>query len=281
VGERKPLLATKAARQLGSAARLDFLFVVRGRATVLIWLLTDFVSYTSGTAAVLLIAERFQGIAGWSKSELVFLIGFSTTAAALQQVLFGYNLATISRRIGRGQLDHVLIQPQPLLLCFLTEGFSPFSSLGALIPGITLVVLGGVASHMATVGFFVKTAVCCLSSMAILLSSSYILGSAAFWAPRGAEELSTRASALLLVTNFPLDPLPRGLRTILTTILPVGLVAWFPASVLLGRRPPWEWILTPLAACVAASIAAIVFKIGLRRYERTGSSRYSTFGHRR
>ena len=42
-------------------------------------------------------------------------------------MFFGYNVLTISRRLGRGQLDHTLVQPQPIWLSLLTEGFMPFS----------------------------------------------------------------------------------------------------------------------------------------------------------
>lgn len=252
----------------------------RGQATV--WVVTDFISYTAGIAAVLLLAERFDGIAGWSKAQLVVLVGFATTSAALRQVFFGYNLGAISRRVGRGQLDHTLVQPQPVLLSFLTEGFSPFSSLGSLAPGAVLLV-GGIATVDVDVTpyFVAKTIVCLASSMAIVLAGSFALGAAAFWAPRGAEEISTRASSLLAITDFPLDPVPVVLRSVLLTIVPAGFVAWVPVGALLGRRPPTDWILTPMVALAAAAVATVVFRKGLRRYAHTGSSRYSTFGHRR
>jgi len=50
------------------------------------------------------------------------------------------------------------------------------------------------------------------------------------------------------------------LRTTPLSVVPAGFVSWFPASVLLGRRPAWEWTLTPLAALVAVAIACIVFR---------------------
>lgn len=269
-------------RQLGSSARMDLILVLRSPWTALTWILTDLVASIAGIAAVLLLAERFQGIAGWSKAQLVFLVGFATTAGGLRQVFFGYNLSAISRRVGRGQLDHVLIQPQPILACFLTEGFSPFSSLGALGPGVVLVVAGVRLAHLSLgPAGTARLLVCLASSVAIVLAGSFALGAAAFWAPRGAEEISTRADNLLAVTDFPMDPLPRGLRTALVTVLPAGFVAWFPAGALLGRRPGWEWTLTPLAALIALGFATWIFKKGLDRYAHTGSSRYSDFGHRR
>jgi ABC-2 type transport system permease protein len=281
VGERSSWVR-RFFRQLAVAARMDLLVMITSKAQAALWLLTDFVAYTAGIAAVLLIAERFDGIAGWSKAQIVFLMGFAATSAALRQMFFGYNVAAISRRVGRGQLDHTLVQPQPVLLSFATEGFSPFSSLGALAPSAALLVVGTrAASLTVTPAFVAKTAVCLGGSMTLVLAATFAIGAAAFWAPRGAEEISTRGSSLLELTELPLDPLPVVLRGVLMTVVPAGFVAWYPAGVLVGRRPPEQWLLMPAVAALAAFLASLLFRKGLRHYAQTGSSRYSTFGHRR
>lgn len=256
--------------------------MLRSRGQAALWLTTDFIAYVSGIAAVLLVAERFDGIAGWTEAELVFLVGFASTSAALRQLFFGYNIEAISRRIGRGQLDHTLVQPQPLLLSFVTEGFSPVSSLGAVVPGVALLIAGSVAADIAVTPLFLATLVVSLvASMTIVLAGSFAIGAAAFWAPRGAEEISTRAGNVLSVTDFPLDPLAPVVRTVLLTVIPAGFTAWFPVGALLGRRTSEHWVLTPLVAVAVALVAAAIFRRGLRHYARTGSSRYSDFGHRR
>jgi ABC-2 type transport system permease protein len=269
-------------RQWAVAARMDVLLVLRSKSQAAVWAVTDVIAYTANFGAVLLLAQRFGGIAGWSKAELIFLFGFATTAAGLRQMMFGYNVASISRRIGRGQLDHSLVQPQPLALSFATEGFSPVSGIYGVTPGIGLLVAGAALSHVAVTPAFVgKLVICLVASMTTVLAASFAIGAAAFWAPRGAEEISMRADSLLALTDFPLDPLPTALRTVLLTAVPAGFVAWFPASALLGRRPPSDWVLSPVVALVAALVAIAIFRKGLRHYARTGSSRYTDFGHRR
>jgi ABC-2 type transport system permease protein len=281
VGELRTY-ARRFVRQLAIAARMDALVVLRSKSQAVVWLVTDFIAYTSGIAAMLLVAVRFDGIAGWSKAELLFLTGFATTAAALRQMMFGYNISAISRRVGRGQLDHTLIQPQPLVLSLLTEGFTPLSSLGALVPGLVLLGSGIVTVDVGVdASFLVRLVICLLSSMFLVLAASFAIGSAAFWAPRGAEEISTRAGNLLSLTDFPLDPLPSALRTTLVTVIPAGFVAWFPVGALLARRPDHHWLFVPLVAALAGLGAAALFRRGLHRYAHTGSSRYSDFGHRR
>jgi ABC-2 type transport system permease protein len=281
VGEVRSVLR-QVRRQLGVQARLDLLVILSSKGQAVVWAVTDLLAYSGGVVAVLLLAQRFDGIAGWSKAELLFLLGYATTVAALQSVFFGYNVSAISRRIGRGQLDHMLIQPRHLLLTLLTEGFSPVLSMAVLIPAVGALTTGAVLSDAPlSAGFFARLLVCLAGSAFIVLAASFAVGAAAFWAPRGAEEISTRANRLVTLTDFPFDPLPRGLRVGLLTVLPAGYVNWFPAGALLGRRGHLDWMVTPLVAVVAVSLSSIIFTKGLRHYERTGSQRYSDFGHRR
>ena len=63
---------------------------------------------------------------------MLFLLGYALLVRGVIDTFFNYNVAFISRRIGRGQLDHMLVQPQPLWMALLTEGFAPFSGSGML-----------------------------------------------------------------------------------------------------------------------------------------------------
>lgn len=269
-------------RQLALGARMDLLLVLASPGQVALWAVTDILGYAGGVGAVLLMAERFDGIAGWSQPQLLFLVGYSTAIGGLRATFFGYNVEAISRRVGRGQLDHTLVQPQPLWLAFLTEGFTPASALGILLPGLALMA-GGMAAGAAplTLAFAAKLTLNLAASTAVVLAGAFAVGAAAFWAPRGAEEISPRVHSLLAVTPFPLDPVPRFLRAALVTIIPAGFVAWLPSAALLGRRPDWQWLLTPAVAVLALAISALIFRKGLRHYAYTGSHRYSDFGHRR
>jgi ABC-2 type transport system permease protein len=199
-------------------------------------------------------------------------------------MMFGYNVLWISRRIGRGQLDHLLIQPRPLWKALLTEGFIPSSMWPALIPGITLTAWS-LANIQMTMDFawWAAYTVNLLSGVAIVTAFSYIWGSLAFWAPVGAEELSSNVLNLLSeLKPFPLDGLGRGLKMSLLSIIPAGFVAWFPAGALLGFRDTQTALLvTPVAALALGLLAALIFKRGLAHYARTGSQRYTDFGHRR
>lgn len=265
-------------------AYLDLLWMTRSLRQSLGYSLVDVVMNISAVTGTFLLAERFAGIGAWSKPQVVFMLGYAILATALLDALFGYNVAFISRRVGRGQFDHTLVQPYPVWVVLLTEGFAPFSALASLFPGPGLMLWG--LSQLPSLVSPTWLALLCLniiSSATIVLAFSYVWGSLAFWAPRAAEEISSSSLGMLnQLKPFPLDGAGLPLLGGLLTLVPAGFVAWYPCRALLGiDQTAYGFAITPVAAGAMAALAAWVFHKGLKHYGRTGSQRYSTFGHRR
>lgn len=271
-------------RLWGIAAWMDLLWVTRDLKQAIIYFLADGVLNVAGLAATLLLAARFNGIGSWTRDQVLFMLGYAMSIGGLLDALFNFNVLHISRRIGRGQLDHVLVEPRPLWMALLTEGFAPFSGSGLLVPGGALLLWSGARLHVAlTPLWLAMLAGYAACSCAIAVSFSYLLGCLAFWSPRAAEEISS--SAMRVVTGlkgFPLDGAGRVLTAGLLTIIPVGLIAWQPCGVLLGLHTSAPSpALLPVAAITSGIVTALCFRMGLKEYGRTGSQRYLSLGHRR
>lgn len=264
-------------------AALDLAFIVADLKLAVVYIITDTISSIALVTGMLLLADRFAGIGPWSQLQVIFMLGYATTVSGVLNMFFGYNVLMISRRIGRGQLDHTLVQPQPILVSLLTEGFTPFSGSATLFPGIVLLIwaINGLALPISA-GWLALFMINILSSVASVLAFSFLWGSLAFWAPRAAEEISSSATHLLeQLKSFPLDGLGIVLLSGLMTIVPVGVVAWSPSRSLLGIDPaPYAAWITPCVALLIALVAIFVFRKGMHHYERTGSQRYSNLGHR-
>jgi ABC-2 type transport system permease protein len=265
-------------------AYLDLMWVMRDLKNVLIFYISDIILSVASATGTLLLAERFEGIGFWTKFQVVFMLGYAITVWGLMVTFFNYNVAIISRRLGRGQLDHTLLQPQPLWMALLTEGFTPFSGLAVLVSGLGLIVWATIKlSIAASFGWLAMLALNFVASLTVLLSFLYLWGSLAFWAPRAAEEISSSGERLMdQLTPFPLDGLSPFLLGGMMTVFPVGFVAWYPCRYLLGlNQQSWSGWVTPLAAIVFAGLTTFFFLKGLKHYGCTGSQRYLGFGHRR
>ncbi|GAB3422951.1 ABC-2 transporter permease [Flindersiella endophytica] len=265
-------------------AGMDLLWIARGVRDALLWILAGLLTRLAGITTTLLLAERFGGIGQWSKAQILFMLAYAMVVGSVLDMLFGYNLKMISRRIGRGQLDHMLVAPQPLWRQFVTEGFMPASQPWEVLVATGLMVwAGSLLSLAVTPGWMVVLLVNLLASAVIVLSLQIAWGSLAFWAPRAAEEINSSTNRMAAqLGNLPLDNVPRLLLGGLLTAVPVGFVAWLPSRAVVGVSPLFPGgLFAPLAAPLFLAAAVFVFRKGLQHYVRVGSGRYSSFGHRR
>jgi ABC-2 type transport system permease protein len=264
--------------------RMDLAFVLRSPGLAIYYLALDAILIPASGATTFLLAERLTGLGSWSVAQVTFLLGYATLVEGILAVAFTYNVSHISRRIGRGQFDHLLVQPQPLWLSLLSEGFAPVTGGAAVAMGIAILAWSitrlPLDTDVAWWGFFLANLG---ASVVAVLGAMFAWSSLAFWAPVAAEEVATNVhEALTTLGVFPLDGLGTVLTAGLVAAVPAGLVAWLPARALLGvgatATPLWA---TPAAAVALAIIGAATFRVGLGRYRCVGSSRYTDFGHRR
>jgi ABC-2 type transport system permease protein len=276
-------MAAETLRLFGAATRLNVARILRTREQAILHTLTDFTWHSGATLAPILVVARFGHVGAWPLAAVVFMLGYGAIVASTMDAL-GDSPWRLSQRIGRGQLDHFLVQPQPLWRTLLTDSFTPFDFWPVLTMGIVLVSTSAARLHVAvSPGWLGLLGVSLLASITVQTAFLYAWGCVAFWAPRGAEEISSAAASLLHEVGFPLDPVPRALRLVLLSAVPSGLLSWLPSRALLhiaGGGPMDAWV-TPLAAVVLGAFAFALFQLGLRHYRRTGSRRYTDYGHRR
>lgn len=265
-------------------AKMDLNWLLQDLTSFAIVVISEALQNLSGMAGVLLLAIRFGGVGGLSADEVLFMLGFFELADGLAFTLFGnYNVMHISRRVGRGQVDHMLIQPRPLWMQLLTEGFMPFSGsygliIGAILTGIAVARLDIALTPLwfLLLGYYV------LIHMALQMAQSALYGAAAFWRPVACEEISTMILDLNgQLGQFPLFGLPDWLLGLLHTILPVGLLAYLPTLALLRDLGHGVEITLPFAAALLFVTAAVIlFQKGLKHYELHSCNRYKEMGHR-
>ncbi|MDR3120378.1 MAG: ABC transporter permease [Clostridiales bacterium] len=267
-------------------ARMDLDFLVRDARLSLMAIAADGLSNAASVSGVFLLSQRFGGIGGMSRWDVLFMLGYVTCVTGLYQLFFsGNNTGHISRRIGRGQVDHMLVQPLPLPVQLATEGFIPFTGCQNLLFGIGIIVwaLRG-AGHSVGAAFAAGTAGYLFVSLAIIIGLSYLFSSLAFKRQVAFEEIASTVVDDLtgMLSNYPLSAMPPPVQWTLITVVPAGLLGWFPACALLGQAPLGLSALYPLAVAVVIwALAALAFKKGLKYYVKYGSNRYNAGGHRR
>ena len=108
-------------------------------------------------------------------------------------------------------------------------------------------------------------------SAILLFSLKVIFTSLAFWFKRTSFLLNFIYS-LSDYSKYPTSFFPAIIETLLTFIIPLSFAAFIPAAGLLERISPVKYIvLLPLIAIIISVIAIIIWRLGIKRYESSGT----------
>ena len=266
-------------------AKMDLAWLLRDKTFAILAIAADMISNLSSVTGVVLLAWRFDGIGGMGRFEVLFMLSYITIITGIFQTFCSNgNTAHISRRIGRGQLEHMFIQPMSFKAQLATEGFIPFSGSSNLISGTVIMIVAIINLDIALTWWWILSLIFnIIITVAIILGKSYLASSLTFYAPVQAEEISTYViDDLGHISTFPLSGMPVLLQFTLITIIPTGILAWFPTLALFGRAPlnfpAWYPFLFAILLWI---IAAYFFRKGLNYYVKKGINRYLSTGYRR
>jgi len=110
-------------------AYMDFQLLTRSLRLFMTWFITDTTVNVASIAAMLLIAERFDGIGAWSKPQLLFMLGYATLVNGVDGQGFAlkdaYPLA-LSHEVLHNQAQDPLYDPAQRIDHIFLGGPSPW-----------------------------------------------------------------------------------------------------------------------------------------------------------
>jgi ABC-2 type transport system permease protein len=187
---------------------------------------------------------------GWSLYEVLLIQGvFMVSRGIAFSLFFGLVWDTLST-VREGTFDLVLLKPHPAMHIAIARSFD-CDSLGTLFGGI---VISGIAltnlppvSPAGWVAFFLLL----FLSLMVLLSFAVIMAATVFkWV--GNTRVNEIFESLTLFGQYPVSIFSKSFAGLLTWILPISMIAYIPASTLLGR---------PVSNLVPAIVASVIFFI--------------------
>jgi ABC-2 type transport system permease protein len=220
------------------------------------------------------LLSRFQELAGWTTAEMVFLYALRLLIHALRGVVFG-NVGRVESLIRRGEFDRILVRPIPPLLHLMAMRV-PVSDIGNLISGVAVfaiaVSLADVDWSPLAVAYLVMAILGgCLIEAGLQLATSAM----AFRLNSGQALYILINDTINNYTNYPLSIFPALSRFLLTFALPLAFIAYFPATVLLGRTDElsvqvWVAYAAPLVGAVWFMLALLLWRSEIGQYRSAG-----------
>jgi ABC-2 type transport system permease protein len=244
------------------------------RANFIIMVVMGVVFQCTGFAFIWVVLARFQAVAGWTLGEVTFLYGLRLIMHALMGTLTG-DLFALEWKVRQGDFDRYLVRPMPPILQILFQRIT-VSIFGDLIGGLVLFVA---ASTLVTIDWtpvaILYLVLALIGGALIELALRLLCSSFAFRFLSASSFMSLIDTLFSNFGNYPLKIFGTALEYLLTFGLPLAFMAYFPATVLLGRTgelriSPLFAYGAPLAGVIWLGLAVVVFQREMRHYQSSG-----------
>jgi ABC-2 type transport system permease protein len=256
----------------GGPVRLAWLFFrisamneVQYRVNFFVQLAQSLLSLATGLAVLALVFSHTDELAGWSRPELLAVMGVFTLVGGLITMVIEPSMQRLLEDIERGNLDFVLTKPQDAQLLISVRETKIWHVVdvvsGAVVLGVAVVQLQTDVGFGGSVAF----AAMLLLGATMIYSFWLTLATGAFWLVR-MDEVRELFQGVYRAGQYPIAVYPGWLRIGLTFLVPLAFAVTVPAEAITSRL---DWPTVALTAVVAAVMVAgsrLFFRLGLRRY---------------
>lgn len=235
------------------------------RANLVIQLIESLVAIGTGLVVLSLIFERTGDLSGWTRPELLVVMGVFTIMGGIIEFGISPNMGRLMGDIRLGTFDYVLTKPVDAQLLTSVRQFRLWSLTDVVVGGVVLgwgvSDLGGV-DLAAALGF-----VAMLTAGAVMVYCFWLaITTVAFWVVR-MNEVQEMFTGLYRAGQYPVGIYPTWLRTLLTFLVPIAFAVTVPSEALTGR-------LTAGQVALAVGFATTLF-VGTRLFWRIALRHYS------
>lgn len=253
-----------------ASARYSIIRTMMFRGDLFVWSLVEFFWMTVNLLLISVIYGHTSSIAGWSKYEMMLLVG---TSMLIQRFLMGFfwsSIFEIGRNVRTGNFDFFLAQPGNVMFMATTRKLDPDGLLNSIVAaGVVAYSAGQLGLHPGFVDLAMY-AFLVLCGLVIHYSILVLSISAVFWLT-SAQGVEGGYFTLTEFSRLPREAFKGVSNILFVWLLPVVVVSNAPARVLL-RGFEWQWALW-LAGLAAFwfVLAVFTFHRGLRRYASASS----------
>ena len=217
---------------------------------------------------------RFGQLRGWTLPEVGLLYGIIGVAFALSEgVARGFDV--FGQQVRTGDFDRVLLRPRSAALQVLGQELQ-LMRVGRLAQATAVLAWSAATLGVAWSPARIALVVAAVLGGACLFGGLWVLqATLCFWTVESIEMVNCATYGGVEAGQFPLTVYKPWFRAVLTFVLPLATINWFPVHALLGRADapaaPWVGWLSPLAGIAFLLASLLTWRLGVRRYTSTGT----------
>ncbi len=253
-----------------ASARYSVTRTLMFRFDFFLWALVELFWMAVNLLLISVIYRHTDSVAGWTKYEMLLLVG---TSLLVQRFLMGFfwsSLFEMGRNIRSGNFDFFLAQPGNVLFMASTRKLDPDGLMNSFVAmGVVAYAAHQLGLHPSVLDLGLY-AVMIFCGLIIHYSMLVITISLAFWLT-SAQGIEGSYFTLSEFSRLPREAFKGVASLVFVWFLPVVIVSNAPARTLLRGFDPL-WGLGLLAATLVwFTTAVVVFHRGLRRYTSASS----------
>ena len=255
--------------------RINVLTMLEYRANFLMWAAFTVIYHGTAIVALWVTLRNFPSINGWDFRQTAFMYGLWMLGHALHNTVF-FPVGGVPELIREGRFDRYLVRPlDPLFQALTTpQQIWPDELVLAVIYFAIVVPFAGVRVDVLFLGYVPLVAV---GGALIDFGINIAIATLAFWVVRIDTLRWVVMSLEQEFSRYPISIYQRGVRVVLAFVLPFAFMNYFPATYLLHKSEdglhlnPAVGLLTPAVGAVVFVLGYAFWRIGLNRYQGTGS----------
>ncbi len=243
------------------------------RANFFIQLLQSLISLGVGLVGLGLVFSYTSQLNGWSRPELLAVMGVFTLMGGVIQSAIQPNMERLANEIQQGTLDFALTKPADGQVIVSVREFR-FWRLVDVAVGLAVI---GIAIHEMPAG---GSCVTCgplgiLQGLAFLLALVLggtmiycfwlILSSLAFWVIR-VDQIANLFEGIYAAGRWPVSIYPQWLQLGLTFLVPVAFAVTVPAEALTGRLTALNLLDAAGLSLGLMVLARFIWRLGIKHY---------------
>lgn len=259
-------------RLIGSFVRAAAQELLAYRVNFLISIMHTLIGVSTGILSLVIIFNQVETVQGWDFPSSLALLGIYLMLDAIRNLCIGPSvnaLAGFEGALWQGTFDFSLLRPVNIQFMATFQQWNLLAILDLLTGlGVLAIALNQVGQAVSWDNLLLFLVTLGISLMA-LYSLLLIFASLLFWSP--GFLFTWVIDDVFPLARYPVELYPGWLRTILTWVIPVGIMTTVPATALNGSAP-WSSILGAGGVAVALFIgASMLFQSGVRRYASASS----------
>jgi ABC-2 type transport system permease protein len=255
--------------------RISLLTILEYRANFILWFFFTIVYHGVALGALYVTMRQFPSMNGWDFRQMFFLYAIWMAGHELHNLLF-FAIVSVPEYIREGRFDRFLVRPLDTLFQVVTVPQQTFPD-GAILAIATLCIATSIAGVRVDWIFLLFVPLIVIGGALIDLGISLAVATMSFWFIRIDTLRWVVMSLEQDFTRYPISIYTRGVRVVLTFLLPFAFMNYFPATYFLQKTDiglhlnPAVGLLTPVIGVAWVAAAYAFWRVGLLHYQGTGS----------